>query len=58
MIKPICDFCDQELTEFGGILFSPPQTNWLVRKWHVCVGCMEGLKRMMHKPPKPTDGTD
>ena len=38
MIKPICDFCKQELNDFGAILFSPPKEHD-VKKYHVCVNC-------------------
>lgn len=24
-IRPICDFCKKELTDFGGLVFSPPE---------------------------------
>jgi len=37
-IKPICDMCKQELTDFGGILFSPPQGHD-VKKYHLCKSC-------------------
>ena len=39
MIKPLCDKCGNELTEFGGILLSPPNTNNMVVKYHLCVDC-------------------
>ncbi len=38
-IKPICDKCKQELTDFGGILFSPPDQNSTVKKLHICQSC-------------------
>jgi len=38
MIKPMCDFCGEELTAFGAILFSPP-IGKDVKKYHVCVNC-------------------
>lgn len=48
-IKPICDKCGNELTEFGGILFSPPDENSTVKKFHLCVACykaiVEGFKK-------------
>ncbi|MEI6627542.1 MAG: hypothetical protein WCL61_03020 [bacterium] len=37
-IKPICDKCKKELTEFGGILLSPPKEN-MVKKFHLCQEC-------------------
>lgn len=36
-IKPVCDKCGKELTEFGAILFSPPDSNNTVKKFHICV---------------------
>jgi len=38
MIKPMCDFCGNELVAFGAILFSPPKEHD-VKKYHVCVDC-------------------
>ncbi len=43
MIKPICDFCTEELTDFGGLLFSPPVNN-MVEKLHVCKACYAKLR--------------
>jgi hypothetical protein len=40
-IKPACDKCKQELTDFGGILFSPPDKDVMVKKWHLCKGCYQ-----------------
>lgn len=42
MIKPVCDRCGSELTDFGGILFSPPQGHD-VKKYHVCKECYAEL---------------
>ncbi|GBE19732.1 hypothetical protein BMS3Abin17_00459 [archaeon BMS3Abin17] len=42
-IKPICDKCKQELTEFGAILFSPPDENNNVKKFHICKKCYEEM---------------
>lgn len=38
-IKPVCDRCGKELTDFGGILFSPPDKRSRVDKFHVCKKC-------------------
>lgn len=38
-IAPKCDKCGQELTEFGALLFSPPNENSEVKKLHVCQAC-------------------
>jgi hypothetical protein len=40
-IKPICDKCGAELTDFGGILLSPPNQKGEVKKLHLCVGCYQ-----------------
>lgn len=38
-IAPKCDKCGQELTKFGAILFSPPNQNSEVKKFHICQDC-------------------
>jgi len=43
VIKPICDKCGNELIEFGGLLFSPPDTSGRTRKWHLCKTCYEEI---------------
>ncbi|MEN9614027.1 MAG: hypothetical protein RLZZ347_334 [Candidatus Parcubacteria bacterium] len=43
-ITPKCDKCGDELKEFGGILLSPPKKD-MVRKFHLCVKCYEGVVR-------------
>lgn len=42
-IKPVCDRCKKELEEFGAILFSPPDSSSMVRKWHICKHCYEKM---------------
>lgn len=42
-ISPICDRCGQELTKFGALLFSPPDSSNEVRKYHICVDCYKLL---------------
>lgn len=42
-IKPKCDKCGEELKDFGAILFSPPDKNSTVKKFHVCVGCYKKM---------------
>lgn len=58
MIKPKCDKCSDELTEFGGIYLSPPSeelTEYLIKggfkfngmvviKSHLCTKCDETIK--------------
>ncbi|MBS3058642.1 MAG: hypothetical protein J4478_04550 [Candidatus Diapherotrites archaeon] len=48
-IKPICDSCGKELDKFGALLFSPPDSGNIVRKFHVCVECFEKLKASFRK---------
>jgi hypothetical protein len=43
-IKPVCNICGNELTDFGGILLSPPDDKNMVRKFHVCKKCYEKIK--------------
>jgi uncharacterized protein with PIN domain len=38
-IKPICDKCNKELEDFGALLFSPPNEEGNVKKFHVCKEC-------------------
>lgn len=42
-IKPKCDKCGKELTEFGAILFSPPNDKSEVKKFHICVSCYQDI---------------
>jgi len=42
-ITPICDKCKKELTDFGGILLSPPDVHALVRKFHLCEECYNAI---------------
>lgn len=43
-IKPKCDFCGEELDEFGGILLSPPDKEEKVKKYHICKKCYAELE--------------
>jgi len=42
-IKPICDKCQKELTDFGAILFSPPTNDSTVKKFHICKDCYQKI---------------
>jgi len=42
-IKPLCDKCKEELDDFGGLLFSPPDNKNTVRKFHLCKNCYEDI---------------
>jgi hypothetical protein len=43
-IKPKCDMCGMELNDFGGLLFSPPDANNTVKKYHICKECFSELE--------------
>lgn len=42
-IAPKCDMCGHELTKFGAILFSPPNDQSEVKKFHLCQDCYHEL---------------
>lgn len=42
-IKPVCDKCGKELTEFGAILLSPPNQDSEVKKFHLCKVCYQEI---------------
>ncbi|MCX9013047.1 MAG: hypothetical protein OIN66_18255 [Candidatus Methanoperedens sp.] len=42
-IRPVCDKCKKELGDFGAILFSPPDENNKVVKFHLCRACYEEI---------------
>lgn len=44
-ITPKCDKCKDELSDFGGILLSPPDDENMVRKFHLCRKCYEEISR-------------
>jgi len=44
-IKPICDFCKKELEDFGGLVFSPPNSKQEVKKLHICQKCYKELEK-------------
>lgn len=46
-IAPKCDKCGKELTEFGAILFSPPNDKSEVKKFHICVNCYHEILKEM-----------
>lgn len=51
-IQPNCDMCGNELTAFGAILFSPPDQNSTVKKFHVCIDCYAQLLTQMKAAKK------
>ncbi len=42
-ITPKCNNCNKELSDFGGILLSPPDNNNNVRKFHLCISCYKQI---------------
>jgi hypothetical protein len=44
-IKPHCDRCKKELTEFGAILLSPPDEKDMAHKYHLCIACFEEIEK-------------
>jgi hypothetical protein len=48
-IKPGCDFCKKELTDYGALLFSPPNKESVVKKLHVCKKCYKKLLALREK---------
>jgi hypothetical protein len=44
-IQPKCDKCGLELTEFGGILLSPPDEDSTVKKFHLCKSCYKKIAK-------------
>ena len=49
-IEPLCDICDNELKEFGGILCSPENDSGLRKKMHICVGCYGNIEQSCDNP--------
>jgi hypothetical protein len=53
MIKPKCDKCGEELQEYGGLAFSPPETlpdgspGCQVYKIHICAKCWKLLLKWL-----------
>jgi len=46
-IKPNCDKCKKELTDYGGILLSPPDNNRKVIKYHLCSDCCQQMEKLI-----------
>ncbi len=44
-IKPLCDVCKKELTDYGAILLSPPDKKSMVKKYHICKSCYKDIKK-------------
>lgn len=50
LINPICDVCKKELKDFGALLFSPPNNENIVKKYHICVGCYDEIINKIDYP--------
>jgi hypothetical protein len=44
-IKPKCDMCKKELTDYGAILLSPPNKKSEVKKYHICKVCYKTIEK-------------
>jgi len=44
-ISPICNKCGKELKKFGGLIFSPPTKQNIVKKYHICRDCFKKLTK-------------
>ncbi len=48
-IKPLCDKCKKELTDYGAILLSPPDADSRVLKMHLCKDCYAEMLALINK---------
>ena len=44
-IKPKCDKYKKELSDFGGLFFSPPNLKSFVKKYHICKICFKKIEK-------------
>lgn len=51
MITVFCSKCGNELTECGGLIFSPPKAHGWVMKHHLCESCWLLVSKYISKPP-------
>ena len=51
MIKPTCDRCREEMTEFGALYFSVPDKESRVSKKHICAKCAAVFEALFHFGP-------
>lgn len=56
-IKPYCDICGRELTEFGAILLGPPDKQSLTKKFHLCTDCYARIEKTVKSIPDLTNKT-
>lgn len=55
MIRPKCDKCGEELTAYGALAFSPPETKpdescGGIEKYHICAACWPKLVAWLQAP--------
>ena len=43
-IKPNCDMCKAELSDFGAIILGPPNEENKVKKFHLCSDCYKEVE--------------
>jgi hypothetical protein len=43
-INTKCNKCGEELKTFGGLLFSPPDSQMDVKKYHLCGDCYRQIE--------------
>lgn len=47
MVLVICDICEEELHEPGGILHGPPDDKYLVHEYQICITCYRDLIKLI-----------
>lgn len=47
MLNVLCESCKEEISEFGGILLSPPDSESKVKKIHLCKNCYRWVERLI-----------
>lgn len=48
-IKINCRLCNRGLKELGGLIFSPPDEEGRVYKYHICKKCFKSLQGTMDR---------
>jgi|TARA_B100002003_G_C14137823_1_gene547288 hypothetical protein len=47
MINPKCDICGEGLDDYGGLLFSPPDSDQKTVKSHICKKCYGEMEKKL-----------
>lgn len=47
MIAPICNVCQEELSDYGALILSPPDIKSFVRKYHIYKPCYEKIESLI-----------